>query len=396
MGRNERHLNRPAVGCHGLDLDRTRMTHNRPLHTLAPVLLAVLAAVSGCSLGSPPKRVPQQAREVPDFPLYGFDAGSALHDLPQADVLRDVRTARQLGATAVRVVLRWSWLEPSSGVFDGARAAQVDRIMATARKEGLAVIPALAFSPCWASTAPRLAGGGCSALSALYPPRDTADYAAFVARAVERWGKGWAGIEVWNEPNLPGFWRGSPDQYVSLVRAAAEAVDTTPYADLPVGGGSLSGSDVAYLQRLLGAGLSRWSDAVSIHPYDVQLTGPGFGDPAVARPGDNSSFGVGVPAIRSALVAAGDDDPIWITEFGEAVCPAAPYCVTAEDQGRYLATAMTMTAEWPYVSVFLVYRLRDWYGPGEGIESHFGLLNGDWSPKAGAETVERALKSLSE
>jgi len=65
----------------------------------------------------------------------------------------------------------------------------------------------------------------------ITPPRDFAEWEAlveaFARHQVDRYGleevSRWY-FEVWNEPNLPGFWRGSRDEYWKLYEASARAL----------------------------------------------------------------------------------------------------------------------------------------------------------------------------
>ena len=56
----------------------------------------------------------------------------------------------------------------------------------------------------------------------------------FGAAAMRDW---W--FEVWNEPNVPGFWRGSFSQYLDLYRATSEAV-TEAEVDIRLGGPAIA------------------------------------------------------------------------------------------------------------------------------------------------------------
>lgn len=352
-------------------------------------IVVVVAAICAGGCGTQPEdSIPGQLERVaPDPPLRGIDASTGLAALPVDVLVEDLDRAAALGVNAVRVPVFWSWLEPEAGGLDPTRAEKVDTLLTAARKQGVGVVLLPFFTPCWASTLPLGPVGECNPEHVLYPPQDPASYGAFVGRLVDRWGAGLSGLEVWNEPNNQGFWRGSPFQYVELVEAAAEAVDATAYSDLPVVGGATSGADLDYLRQLFDLGISQWTDAISIHPYDARWSGVGFGDPAIARPGDQSSFAYAVPQVHELMVAYSDPDPIWITEFGYPDCPATPYCVSAQDQAEYLRSAAGLAADWPFVDAFLVYRLRDWLPQDGGIEARFGVLNEDGSRKPAADAL---------
>ena len=74
------------------------------------------------------------------------------------------------------------------------------------------------------------------------PPRDYAKWAGLVARLVKHWiarygldeVRAWY-FEVWNEPDLDAFWKGSKDDYFKLYRYTANAIKDID-AQLRVGG----------------------------------------------------------------------------------------------------------------------------------------------------------------
>jgi hypothetical protein len=327
----------------------------------------------------------QQHRGVSTALIWGW--------VPEQESARDIREAAALGADTIRVTFTWDYLQPSGpGAIPEQQAALIDRLLAVARSEGLRVVAVPYGTPCWASTAPKT-GGWCASAARIYPPTNPADYGAFVAQIDNRWGDYIAGYEVWNEPNHPGFWNGTPADYVALVRATDAAISASRHPQTRVVAGALSGSDTDYLQKLYNNDVDRWSDAISIHPYAIRWD-QGMVDPLLERAGDIWSFASGVPAVHSLMTANGDSHSLWITEFGYATCSTGFFCVTATQQGDYLAAALRRAAEWPYVDTFLMYDLRDWTGPGADINQQFGLLNEDWSPKAGTATVKRALADL--
>ena len=339
---------------------------------------------------------PPVAEEPPDAPSQHRGVGASLvwGWIPEEDSIRDLREAAALGADTVRIVFPWYYLQPTGrGPIPDAHAALFDRMIAVAKSEHLSIVALVWGTPCWASSAPR-AGNGCAVGNYnVYPPSDSGDYGAFLGQLADRWGSQIAGYEVWNEPNHAGFWNGSPAQYVSLVRAADTAVAASTHPTTPIVAGALSGSDTSYLQKLYDNDVDRWSDAISIHPYSIRWD-IGMVDPLLERVGDIWSFASGVPAVHTLMQANGDNDRIWITEFGYPTCVGQLFCVTADEQGLYLASALRRAAEWTYVDTFLMYDLRDWTGPGSDINQQFGVLNENWTPKAGTAPVKQALADL--
>lgn len=349
---------------------------------------SVLTLVSLCLV--PAVVVPAGAHAKVHPQWRGLDAGNAWDILPETQSRRDIHEAAALGADTIRIVLRWDWLAPSSrGHYPPGRVKRITRLLKVARSERLRVLATVSATPSWASGQSNVLG----AYNRAVPPRDAADYGEFMGFLAKRWGRRIAALEVWNEPNQRLFWRGSPSAYVGLVRAAKKAVEASRNPGVSVVAGALAGSDTSYLQALYDRGVKKWSDAISIHPYDLDLA-RGFGDPVVPRPGDVGSFASGVPAIHQTMVANGDSAPLMITEFGVADCYSTPYCVAPALQARYLESAVRLAARWPYLRAFLVYRLRDASGAGLLIENRFGVLARDWSPKPAAEAIRRSFGSL--
>lgn len=107
------------------------------------------------------------------------------------------------------------------------------------------------------------------------PPRDYAQWErlikALTVHWTERYGKAevasWY-FEVWNEPNLDGFWAGSQDEYFKLYAHAARAVKSVD-ASYRVGGPGTAGA--AWIPEMIGyASKNRVPlDFVSTHSYGV-------------------------------------------------------------------------------------------------------------------------------
>src|SRR4051794_24461240 len=145
--------------------------------------------------------------------LYGDDAffgdGGYRQEAMSEQALVGVRTLRQ--------PFEWWRVERRPGVFDWA---DYDGYMAEAARAGIDVLPVLMGPPEFRSSRP-----ADSRSHAMFPPRHNSDYARFVAGAVRRYGfdgtfwtshpalpyapiRAW---QVWNEPNIPNFWRSGPD-----------------------------------------------------------------------------------------------------------------------------------------------------------------------------------------
>jgi xylan 1,4-beta-xylosidase len=141
----------------------------------------------------------------------------------------------------------------------------VDRIFDTYRARGVRPYAEIGFMPEALSTHPEpyqhewRPGAGYTRISTgwAYPPRDYAAWAELVYRwvghCVERYGRSeverwyW---EVWNEPNLPAYWHGSPEEFYKLHDFAIDAVRRALPTAL-VGGPDMAGSGGPFMEGFL-------------------------------------------------------------------------------------------------------------------------------------------------
>ncbi len=159
-----------------------------------------------------------------------------------------------------------------------------------------------------------------------------------------------AAYEIWNEEDEARWWAGGPDPgaYAQLLKAVYPAVKASePRAKVVLGG--LTGNDFPFLEEVYRAGAKGSFDAVGVHtdtacnvlsPYDF------------LRGTDNrmipDSF-LAYREVHAAMLANGDDKPIWMTEMSwrtsAAVCSEGawagqkPAGVSEAAQALYLEQA---------------------------------------------------------
>jgi len=169
----------------------------------------------------------------------------------------------------VRVDFNWYSVEPAQGSYDWT---VLDAVVNAALAKGFSVIATTGYTPAWAATA-----GEDDSLNNAVPIAGS--YGAFVTAAVAHFSGRVEYWELWNEPNLAGFFQGTPLQYVETVllpgaaavhagcstcKVLAPSVATvgTNYADwmqaaLTLGGGSIdivTGHDYAVFDDMGGGG----------------------------------------------------------------------------------------------------------------------------------------------
>lgn len=322
---------------------------------------------------------------------------------PVADELGDVDAAAALGADSVRVSVQWAGMEPlRKGQYASWYLDRLDAVVARADARGVKVLLAPVFSPCWA--VPNTVGVPLPCLEASLlgavgplPPDDPRDYADFASFLAARYDTRLAGLEVWNEPNLPSFWntREPAAAYVRLLRATYGAVKRASPA-VPVVAGSVAGTDAAFLDALYDAGIQGSYDVLSVHPYNDGRAPAAVLDPRWSA----MTFLQGLRNVRDVRAAHGDRKPAWLTELGWNTSTQRGELwldgVTLAQQAEYLTQALAMLRDpaWgiDFTSGVFVYRLRDTGTDAGDPQQGYGLQRYDGTAKPAFAAVKAAFR----
>lgn len=135
------------------------------------------------------------------------------------------------------------------------------------------------------------------------PPQDRAAWSNYVDRVVRRYGDRVPVFEIWNEPNLDGFFHGAdPVQYAKVLNVAyAAGKAANPKCRFTFGGTSSIPFD--WIEKAYAAGGTNF-DAMAVHPYAHPSRPEGVED-------------VQTEQLRALMAKYGvGDKPIWFTEVG--------------------------------------------------------------------------------
>jgi hypothetical protein len=329
-------------------------------------LALLLAAAAATGVG------PWKSSPLAPTRWVGFNDISIGYRLVGAQ--QDAALSARAGAGVSRISLDWRWIEPERGRF---RWAPYDALVSALRARGIRPLLAILFAPHWA-WAP---GVACDQYrqDCSYPPGPAhdADWRAFVESAVRRYPDAVA-VEVWNEPNLSGFWTPRPDpaRYAELLHGAASAVRrAAPSLPVLLGGlapvESPSGTAVpagAFLSAVYAGGGRGTFAGIGVHLYPCS---PGRPDVAT-----------GLAQVRASRDGAGDASPLWVTELGVSTTGRPPCARHPEaEQAQMLADAYAQLRGAPDVRAVIVHTLIDRPGPASDRESGFGVVRRDLSPK---------------
>ncbi len=305
---------------------------------------------------------------------------------------------RGLGIGTLRQPFIWSEIEEVKGKYD---FGYIDGFVADAAQHAVTVLPILFGTPDFRSTKPRR-----GALRGAYPPRKLSDIAGFARKAAKRYGpkgtfwranptvpkhaiRSW---QIWNEPNLPVYWRPAPNaaQYVELLAAAARGIKSVDRgaeivtAGVPQSPNGLPLQD--YIAAMYRAGARRSFETLALNPY-----GATSGE-VIKR----------VKTTRRTMDRFGDRRArIWVTELGWAdQGPASRFTVGPKVQAARIRA--TITELWKQrerlkIRGFVYYNWRDsppYAGGRDFWGLHTGLLDIDGRQKPAYEAFRSTVAGL--
>jgi hypothetical protein len=217
-------------------------------------------------------------------------------------------------------------------------------------------------------------------------------YARWAVATVKHFqGKGFV-WELWNEPNLPTFWKPTPSvaEYIALATTAAKALrDARLCPDNHSGealvGPACSKFDYPFLESCFKAGLLNYWCAVSLHPYRNRAPETVADDYRKLR-------------TMIAAYAPGAQIPIICSEWGYSMADKS-MAIDAETQARFLARGLlTNIANDVPISIWY-----DWQDDGTdptNYEENFGMVKAGYKEKGDPvqdpKPAYAAMKTLSD
>lgn len=302
---------------------------------------------------------------------------------PVADADREMAAAGQIGISVMRAGSGWEHLEPKPGVWEWEA---LDRLIASAKRNGMELQMLLAF--CAQHAAPPAAQEAfAKALAAKQKdawliwdraaPRDDA-WRNYVATLVAHTKGRVRLFEVWNEPDLAGFFAGTTDDYIRLVRSAyEEAKRVDPTVTILSGGFAGVGSHPGHAlnPNLQERVLAEASDSFDVHAYHGHGTFPNFiqsVDGELAR-------------IRAQMP---HPKPIYFNE-------TAMHSTFGTDHQQALTLVKKLTFARARGAIgYTWYDLRnDGFDPADH-EQNYGLLTHDFQPKAAYAAYNQLIARL--
>lgn len=301
------------------------------------------------------------------------------------DVARkQLERLKALGLQWVRLGLHWMLMEPEEGQF---KIEAIDQMMKLVRDADLRSIAYVVGSPRFASSVAK--GDQFERFFDKFPPKDPGLFARRMVMLAKRYPQVdvW---QVWNEPNLIGFWAPQPDPpgYGRLFLACFQALKAAMPAKPVALAGMAYFSEIdrrggLMIQELGKLGAFQLGPIVAYHPYTASAEG---------SESDARDFIKRVQPAHQWLRAAGVRQ-IWATEWGWSsyAGPKEEQPIVGEDgQADHTLRRLALMAAFDYDKAFL-FTLSDLDERASKRDQSYGLLRRNGEPKPVYLALQRFL-----
>jgi len=281
---------------------------------------------------------------------------------------RALAIAQAAGFSWVRADLDWDGVETTPNVYDWSA---YDQLISSLQSRGMKALFILDYGNTNYTGDPML------------PPITTDQITAFgnfAQAAAQHFAGTGARFEVWNEPDIAGFWGSSPNpaQYSALASTAISRIHQGDPAAVVTTGGTANFNE-SYTNSFLKTGGGNGANAIGVHPYNIQNPSQDFMDHLVALRSLVSQYLSPAP-------------PIWDTEWGFSSTDYSPDGNGAEPTARFIQS--TKVAERILAScavgspIYIYYDLGDDDADPTDRYGNFGLIANDYSTKPALVAVQ--------
>ncbi len=322
----------------------------RSVLTVLTSILLIVAPVTGiaqdaqqdASWPGPPVRNGRQS-------YFGLNGTKIFHIPEDADkVNQRIGWMRELGVHWDRIDMWWHVVEPTKGEFDWSRP---DHCLGTLEKAGIQWYPILCY------------GAGWFPKDEIGPQTDEDFelYQRYVEEAVSRYKGRVPEWEVWNEPNVPDFWRPNPNptDYTRLLKGAYTAIKKAdPDARVAAPAiAPLGAWDRKFVERMYQLGAKDSFDVFDYHYYRNH-------EPEKQVPAE-------LAEIRAVMHRYGDEKPIHISESGVSSIHEG---IIDQERQAALVVRNQLLALALGVERFYYFDLQNWRDTMETWDGQLGLV----------------------
>lgn len=295
--------------------------------------------------------------------------------------LQQIDRLQVLGLQWVRLDLHWDQLELAENQYN---VADLDVLVQNLKERQLKSVFYLVGSARFITTAP-----ADSPYQDQYPPKDPQVFAQRMAQLSLRYPSVGA-WQIWNEPNLLGFWRPQADAagYARLLQVSAQALrQVDPNKPVVTAGmaffGDLPGNQ-NIIDQLGALNVQSLNCIFAYHPYTQMPEGNMVGE---------NDFIRRASTLNTHLRAAGVPE-IWATEWGWSSYDGpkeAQDIIGINGQADYTLRRLALMSTQDYDRVFL-FTLNDLDPRASVRDQSYGLLDLEGNPKPVYTALQRFLE----
>ena len=296
-----------------------------------------------------------------------------------AEIERACQFIVEAGFSSVKVGFIWPAIEARrKGSYDWR---DYDAMVRIVESYGLEVHPVVGYTPEWASSV-----SSANWQDWYYaPPSNPTDFGDFVSRLSQRYPQ-IRRFTVWTEPNTNQiFFRGTPEQYFEVLKAAYLALKYSDPADLVEAGhlangpeqtGGRSVDPIAFLRSLYALGLGDYSDTIGTNPF----THPSEG---------LSTLSQRISRITDIMDANGDVNKRINIEYGYLRLPGLNDDVLAD----WIGQEFDFLQQNQRIFDDTLYNLRDKSPPGSAEpDNYWGIITWDFGRKPQFSVLQARLR----
>jgi hypothetical protein len=269
---------------------------------------------------------------------------------------RPMDVAAGTGAGWIREEIRWDAIEHPLGQYDWSL---VDEMLRESQSRNLHVLGLLGYD-----NAAQTAG------VVDYGIPNIGLWKNFVAHTVARYKGQVHAWEVWNEPDVPYFWKGSVADYVNLLRETYTTIKSIDPTATVMNGGC-SNLTLAWFNDFLARGGAQYADVLAFHPYASRSVIDG-----------GNYRGIDLAHLKEIQQRTGK--PWWFTEIGWSSASGGPDygggVGSERAQASYMVRQYAISLDYDGLDVRHIF-WYDFHDDGtdpHSAEQNFGLIRNDW------------------
>lgn len=300
-------------------------------------------------------------------------------------IRNDMEFLKKAGVNLLRISFGWDSIEEEKGKFNWM--FWDDFVKMAVDDYGITLVPYVCYMPQWNSTGEKDTMNFWS-----YPPKDYDAFGEFMTRLVNRYKSRIKSWELWNEPDISAYWRGTPEEFARLVKVGSRAVrQADPKAIVVLGG--LAINPGFFRQLFRDYDISPYVDVVNMHNYyETWSNNP------IERLPDY------INELYEIVMRYGNKQSFWLAEVGYSTWrmkqnkvsddynPYYDYEHTPRYQALELFKTLTLALSAGKLAAICWYELKDLPSSesviGDNNNRNLGVAYADYTPKP-------SLKSLS-